>query len=476
MNKSPLIKLTGIAFLMLFLWGCKLNQNAFRDENKTVPKSYAISTDTTTVATLNWRVYFNDKNLTALIDTALKNNQELNIFLQEIQINQNEVKARKGEYLPFVGAKIGAGIDKSGEYTRDGAVEEQLEIKPGKSFPNPLPDFQLGLYAKWELDIWKKLRNAKKAASMRYLASVEGKNFLVTNMVAEIAESYYELMALDNTLTIIQKNIDIQSNAFNVVKQQKNAAKVTQLAVNRFEAQLLNTMSLQYEIKQKIVETENRINFLTGRFPSPILRSSDTFETLEIDSIPFGVPSQLLTNRPDIKQAEYELAASKLDVKVARANFLPSFGISGGIGFQAFSPKFLFDPYSLLYNLAGDIMAPLINRNALTAAYNTANSQQIQAIYNYEEKILTAYIDVLNQLAKLDNYSKSHETKKREVTLLVESIDIANNLFNSARADYAEVLFTQREALEAKMDLIEIQLKQVDAKVNIYRALGGGWQ
>jgi NodT family efflux transporter outer membrane factor (OMF) lipoprotein len=426
MKKLRIKQTLVVLSFLLIMWGCKITKQVVRSENTEVPASYLANQDTLNIADLNWKEYFNDSNLIALIDTALKNNQELNIISQEILVSKNEVKARKGEYLPFLGAQLGGGVEKSGEYTRNGAVDEQLEIRPGKAFPKPLGDFRLGLYATWEIDVFKKLHNAKFAAASRYLASIEGRNFLVTNLVSEIADSYYELMALDNYLNIIEKNIEIQKDALNVVKQQKNAAKVTQLAVNRFNAQLLNTSNLQYQIKQQIVETENRINFLTGRFPLAIQRSSSTFETLAMDSTRVGIPSQLLNNRPDIREAAYQLAASKLDVKVAKANFFPSFGISAGIGFQAFNPKFLFDPYSLLYNLAGDLIAPLINRNAIQAAYNSSNVQQLQAVYNYEETILNAYLDVLNQLAKLENYDRSHATKFEEVALLVESIDIAN--------------------------------------------------
>ena len=163
----------------------------------------------------------------AIIDTALINNQELNIIFQEIEIGKNEVRARKGEYLPFVGLRGSAGLEKQGQYTRPGAVEENLEIKSGTPFPEPLPDFMFGVYATWELDVWKKLRNAKKSAVSKYLASIEGKNFMVTNLVAEIANAYYELMALDNLLEIVKNNIEIQTNVFNIIVQQKQAAKKT---------------------------------------------------------------------------------------------------------------------------------------------------------------------------------------------------------------------------------------------------------
>src|SRR5690606_33025493 len=175
----------------------------------------------------------------------------------------------------------------------------------------------------WEIDIWGKLRNSKDAAVARYLGSIEGRNFVITNLVAEISESYYELMALDNMLDFIDNNIEIQTNALKNIKLQKESAKVSQLAVNRFEAQLLNTTNLKYAIQQKQVETENRLNVLTGRFPIPISRNSNDFMNISMDSISAGLPSQLLSNRPDIKQAELELAANKLEVKVARANFYP---------------------------------------------------------------------------------------------------------------------------------------------------------
>jgi outer membrane protein TolC len=262
-----------------------------------------------------------------------------------------------------------------------------------------------------------------------------------------------------------------------VVKQQKEAAKVTELAVKRFEAQLLKTRAMQYDIQQEIVETENRINFLVGRYPQKIVREFEVFSNLSTDNIQAGVPTQLLENRPDIKRAELELEAAKLDVKVAKAKFYPSLGISAGIGLQAYKTSLLTNtPESIIYNLAGEIMAPLINRNAIKALYKSANNKQIQAVYNYEQTVLKAYIEVLNQLANIENMASSYELKKQEVAALDQSVKISNDLFRSARADYFEVLLTQREALDVKFELIETKMKQMAARVNVYRALGGGWK
>jgi NodT family efflux transporter outer membrane factor (OMF) lipoprotein len=448
-----------------------------KTENKSVPASFNNnSQDTTNLGTVKWQTYFTDPNLAALIDTALRNNQELNITLQEIEITKNEITARKGEYLPFVSIRGGAGVEKVGRYTSQGAGDATTEIKPGKEMPDPLPDFLIGAYATWEADIWHKLHNAKKAAVARYLSTIEGRNFVITSLIAEIANSYYELLALDNQLKIVDSNITIQSNALEVVKQQKEAARVTELAVRKFEAEVFNTRSLQFGIQQQITETENRINFLLGRFPQHIVRDDKSLNAALPATIQTGIPSQLLSNRPDIKQAELELSASKLDVQVARARFYPSVGISAGIGYNAFSPAYLFKtPESMLYSLAGELVAPLVNRNAIKAAYVNANARQIQAVYNYERTIVNAYVEVANQVAKIGNLEKSYDLKSKQVDALTRSIDISSDLFRNARADYMEVLLTQRDALESKFELVETKMQQMKAMVNIYQALGGGW-
>ena len=476
MLKSNLLKLLGIGCVCLGYAACKMPVVATKTENKAVPAGFANSQDTVNMATVKWKSYFTDPNLALLIDTALKNNQELNITLQEIAISQNEITARKGEYLPFVGVRAGAGVEKVGRYTSQGAGDATTEIKPGKEMPDPLPDFLIGAYATWEADIWHKLHNAKKAAVARYLASIEGRNFVITSLIAEIANSYYELLALDNQLKIVDSNITIQTNALEVVKQQKEAARVTELAVRKFEAEVFNTKSLQYGIQQQITETENRINFLLGRFPQPITRDDKSLNAALPATIQTGIPSQLLSNRPDIKQAELELSAAKLDIQVAKAKFYPSVGISAGIGWNAFSPTYLFKtPESLLYSLAGELVAPLVNRNAIKAEYVNANARQLQAVYNYERTIVNAYVEVANQVAKIGNLAKSYDLKSQQVNALTQSINISNDLFRNARADYMEVLMTQRDALESKFELVETRMQQMKAMVNIYQALGGGW-
>lgn len=475
MRNSKFILALGLLSTLMYT-ACTGPKPVEKAANKNTPASYLGSQDSTNSAKVKWRDFFTDPYLHALIDTALVNNQELSIMMQEIAISQNEVRARKGEYLPFLGVGAASGVEKVGRYTSQGANDANTDIKPGQKFPEPLPNFMFGAYASWEIDIWNKLHNAKKAAVFNYLSSVEGRNYATTRLIAELANSYYELMALDNQLEILKQNIEIQTNALEIVRLEKSAAKVTELAVRKFEAEVYKNKSLQFAIQQQIVETENRINFLVGRYPQPVLRNSQKFPEL-VPTVMFGgLPTQLLANRPDVRQAEMQLEAAKLSAKAAKANFYPSLTLRAGAGFEAFNPTYLIQtPESMLYSIAGDLMAPLINRNAIKANYNTASAKQLQAVFQFNRTLLTAHVEVVNQLSKINNLEKSYDLKSKQVQALTQSIEISTVLFRSARADYMEVLMTQRDALESKFELIETKKQQLNAMVNVYQALGGGW-
>lgn len=477
MNKIKFKKTVIALGFCLAIIGCKTPSIATLAEKKPLPDAFDKGKDTINSATIPWRKFFIDKNLINLIDVAIANNQELQITLQEIEMAKNDIRIRKGELLPSVGLGIGTGVEKVGRYTSQGAGDANTEISPGREFPDPLKDFKLGAYAHWEVDVWKKLRNAKKAAVNRYLATVEGKNFVITNLIGEVASSYYELLALDNQLEIVKQNIDLQSNALEIVKIQKEAAKTTELAVQKFQAEVYDSKSKEFEILQIIKETENKINFLLGRFPQEIARDKSNFTGLIPKIISVGIPSQMLDNRPDIKQAELELTAAKLDVKVAKAAFYPSLEIGAGFGLNAFKTSYLTKlPESLFYSLAGDLAGPLINRNAIKAEFKTANAKQIQALINYDKTVLNAFLEVSNQLSKISNIQKSYDLKSQRVNALTRSIEVSNDLFKSARVDYFEVLMTQRDALESKLELIETKKDQLNTVVSVYRSLGGGWK
>jgi NodT family efflux transporter outer membrane factor (OMF) lipoprotein len=425
-------------------------------------------------ASISWRHFFSDPYLVSLIEKALANNQEFNIAIQDIEIAANEVKERQAEYLPKVGLGAGASYIRPSANTTEGVLDQITERDFHRN-----PDFNLNLgpSLSWEVDIWKKLRNAKEAARMRMVAQYEVRNFLISRLVTEIAINYYELMALDTSLKILDQNISIQEAAFLKMKALKRYAKANQLAVNRFEAQLLKTKSQRFETSQSIVEKENRLKFLSGIYDEgPILRHSDQLMTMPVHELQTGVPAQLLANRADIRQAEAAIKAAKLDLKSVKAQLYPNVTIAAGTGFSGFSPALLFRPQSLFYNAIGDLMVPLINRKAIIARIQIADARQTQAVFTYEQTLLKAYTDVLNQVSNIRNMQQAFDTKKREVVLLDESIVIANSLFKYAKANYVEVLLTQEEKLLAETELIQVKLNLVGSRVNLYRALGGGWR
>ena len=442
-----------------------------------LPVNYASIKDSTNAADMNWRAFFTDTYLVALIDTAVKNNYDVLTTLQEIEVANNKVKQKNGLLLPNFALGANLGVSKVGRYTSNGAGDASADITPGQLVPENLPNIQLGFETSWEADIWAKLRNSKKASFTRYLETVEGKNLVTTSLIAEVASAYYELLSLDNQLSIIEETIAIQKNALEIVKIQKEATVVTELAVKQFEAQLFNSQALAFGVQQKISESENKINFLLARYPQKIERNKGAFTTLIPKFMQVGIPSDLLQNRPDIKQAELELFATKCDVQVAKAEFYPSLNITGGMGFQAFKASYLFTtPQSLMYSLAGDLVMPIINRAGIKAEFNNANAYQVEALYNYQKAILNGYVEVVNELSNIKNLEKTYQLKAQEVNALNASVDLSNELFKSARANYLEVLMAQKDALSAKLELVESKKNQLLANANMYKVLGGGWK
>lgn len=463
---------------------------ASQDPDVEVPAHFLRpGTETQNAAEMAWKQFFDDPQLVMLIDTALVRNQEVKMALQDINVANNEITARAGEYMPSIRLQAETDLGKVAQaylrtrkedfktdFQTESESEGEVEAESTET-PQPLPTFKVGAFLSWELDAWRKLRNAKDAAVYEYMASVEGRKFLITQLVAEIANSYYELMALDNKLANLEESVRIQRNVLEIIRQLKASARSNELAVKRFEAEVQKNQSLIYTVRQEIVETENKLNFLVGRAPQKIARNSAQFSDFKLKAVASGLPSDLLYNRSDIKKAEHELAATRLDVEVARARFYPSFGMNAGVGYQAFNPVYFVSvPQDLTYSLSLDMSMPLLNKNAIRAEYQNANAHQIQAAYEYERTILNAYREVSDQLAKLENLDKNYQLKHQQVDSLNRSIEVAQKLFQFARADYMEVLLTQREAIEARNELIETRQAQMGAMVDLYQALGGGWQ
>lgn len=466
-----------ISFVLVTFSGCTSLNTDLSIPEQELPESFQNQKGVTTIASINWRRYFNDKHLLKLLDTAIRNNIDLKTALQRIEISRSSVKLANGALLPQVSLNVGGGVQKFGLFTMDGAGNASTEITPGQIVPENYTEMYLGLQASWEVDIWGKLRNQRKSAVSQYLASMEGTNYVISNLVADVAIYYNGLLALDNELDIIRQTIQKQQQTVEVIKLQKEAGRANELAVQQFKAQLLNSQVLEKNALQQITEIENKMNFLLGRFPQPIERTKSFFFAEIPEQISAGIPSQLLANRPDIREAEFQIEASKFDLKAAKAAFFPNFNITAALGYQAFNPEFLFtSPASLAYSLMGTVVAPLINRNALKAKFNTAKAKQLTAMYNYQKTILNVYVEVANQLSNIQNLQKINSLKKEQSEVLKESVETSKELYKTARASYLEVLIAQQGALQANLELINVIKLQRISTITIYKALGGGWR
>ncbi|MGR9085859.1 MAG: TolC family protein [Gammaproteobacteria bacterium] len=474
-NKS-FYRLT-LLWLLAMTSGCGTLNTDLSIPDKEMPKNFPDQKGGASIAGIDWRQYFSDPLLLRLIDAAVANNIDLQVALQRIEMSRSSVKLANGALLPKVDLNLGGGVQKFGLYTMDGAGNASTEITPGRIVPENLTDIFVGLQASWEVDVWGKLRNQRKSAVSSYLASMEGTHFVISNLVSDVAIYYNELLALDNELDIIRQTVRKQQEAVEVIQWQKEAGRANELAVQQFKAQLLNSQVLEATVLQSITETENKLNFLLGRFPQPVARTQNVFFEDIPKRISAGIPSQLLANRPDIREAEFQIEASRFDLKAAKAAFFPNFNITATLGFQAFNPEFLFtSPASLAYSLMGTLVAPLINMNALKARFNTAKANQLTAMYNYQNTILNAYVEVANQLSNLRNLEKIHSLKDRQNDVLKQSVEASNELYKTGRASYLEVLIAQQGALQANLELIDVIKRRRNSAINIYKALGGGWR
>lgn len=461
--------------VLLAMPGCCIPGLQKADSAAPLPCDYNGVATPDSSAVIGWQEFFDDPVLAGLIDQALAGNQELKIINQRVQIANFEIMARRGALFPFVGLRASADLDKPSAFTPEGAVERQLQPFPGKNFPEPLPNFLVAADVSWEIDIWRKLRNARDAATLRYLGTQDGQTYMVTRLVAEVAENYYQLMALDNRMDALDRTIQIQEQSLAMARSKKEAGRDTELGVQRFQAEVRKNQSEKLIVKQDIIEVENQINYLLGRYPQYVERNSERFLELQLQQLSVGFPAQILQNRADIRQAERELQAAGLDVRVARARFFPSLNLRAGVGYEAFNTRYLFSsPDSLIYNVGGDLVAPLINRRAIQADYLTANAMQLQAVYDYQQTVINAFVEVVNRLSKVENYGKSIEIKREQLASLEASVDSATKLFQSARVEYMDVLLSQRDLMDARMVLIETKQQQLAAIVNAYQALGGG--
>ncbi|MBD8487253.1 TolC family protein [Echinicola sp. CAU 1574] len=475
MNRRNIV---GGALIVLMAWSCKTGEIT-QDQNLKIPTDYGVEKDSVeTMAAENWSMFFEDEKLKGLISTALENNQDILKTMERIQIaNAQMIKGKQG-MLPELNLIAGASQRKFGDYTMDGVGNYDTNFSDNltedQKIPSPYKNFILGGEFSWELDIWGKFNNRKKASVARWLASQQAANMAKTQLIANVAKFYYNMVGLDEEILILKKNISYQEIAFNLSKDLKESGKETQLAVDQFEAQLLNSKSLLIQKERELRSVEISLMGLLGSYEDGLNRTTLSQVDFVPEIIQIGVPADLLQRRPDIRQAEMALEASKADVKVAKAAFFPSLRLFGTAGFNAFEfSKLFLSPASTFYEAGAGLVAPIFNRSQIKATYNQAKSSQKIAFLDYEQTVLNAYLEVLDMVNVYSTLDEQLDLKTDEVLVQRRSISNANTMFSVGYANYLDVINSQNRALEAELDYVALKTQKLQSIVDLYRALGG---
>ena len=440
---------------------------------------YQARTDSNSIGATPWKLFFTDPILQQLIDTAITKNIDLLSVDQQIQISGTSLFLSKALTLPTLDAVINAQADRYAFYTINGIGNYDLNksnnITKDMRIPSMVPDLMVGFRSQWEIDVWGKLKNMKKSAHAKYLASIQGKLFLQTNIVAEVAYHYYELLGLDYEIDIVRKNILLQQDALEIVKAQKLGGRVTELAVKQFEALVYRTKAIEFGVKQQIAETENKLNLLLGRYPQTILRGQGLQQLNLPVNIKSGVPATLLLMRPDVSRAMYELTAAYRDVTAARAMYYPAFNITPYIGFQGFRLPAFLNAQSIAVGIAGNIVAPIFNRRRVRGNYRISEAQAKQSWLAYNKTMQTAVMEVQTNLQGISNLANQYALKQLEVKELNTAIGTANDLYANGYANYLEVITAQKSLVDAEIELTLMKKVEFQTLVALYRASGGGW-
>ncbi|HEX6226863.1 MAG TPA: TolC family protein [Chryseolinea sp.] len=462
-------RLAFFSSLVAVIGSCKVAVPPPMPVTLTMPDSYIGKKDTLMDGSIKWQYFFTDSLLVDLIGTGLENNLDLLTAAQRVEMAKAMYDIRKGALFPELNAVASSNLGNVNQNMVGNADQSQR-------INNIREEYFVGFQASWEIDIWGKLKDRRKAAWSRYLASEKGKHLLTTSLVADVARLYYDLLAVDYEVKIIRKNIDFQRTAVDVIKIQKAGGRATELAVQQSTAQLLRTKALEKEREQRIVELETELNLLLGRYPQHIERKKDISELALPSTLNEGIPSALLLNRPDIQQAELELLGAKADVQAARAAFLPSISISPYAGFNALTVSKLFQsPGSLAAGVLGGITAPIFNRNRIRSDFKYSVATRYEAFYNYQESIIRGYGEVLNNIKNINNLEAIYALKEQEVNELSNAVATSNISFTSGYATYLEVITAQKSVLEAELELANVKKEIFHSIISLYQALGGGW-
>ena len=443
-------------------------------EQPTAPLPQYFGSDAPTdssVASIEWKSFFKDTTLTRLIDSALQNSYDLQLAVKRIEEASAYVKQAKMLYVPTVDLAASATTTNPSDNSLNG---KSLGAFLGK---NHLEDYTLSAAVSWDVFAWGKIGYQKEAAAANYLQQYEGARAVQTALVADLATGYYNLLMLDKQLDITKRNVALTDTLVNMMRLQKTAGQVTELAVQQTEVQQQTAMKLIPQLEQQISIQETAIRILSGALPASIARKESIDSAYVWDSLSSGFPAELLSQRPDVRANEMAVVAANANVDIAKASMYPSLSITASGGLNAFeASKWFTMPASLFYTATGSIVQPLLQHRQLKTQYEVSQIRKDEAVITFRQSVLQAGGEVVNAMVQLDKLKTQQQISSAQVDTLHKAIGNATLLFKSGLADYLEVITAQSNSLTAELDLADVKRQRLAAAVELYRSLGGGWQ
>ena len=453
------IRNTIIIILTSTLSSCHIYRAYQRPESVTVSDSLyrqpVASADTASLASLSWKELFTDPLLQQLIETGLANNTDLNIARLKVKEAEALLMTSRLSYLPSI------------SLTPQGTLSSIEGSKPSKTY-------DLAVSADWEIDLFGKLLNAKRGAQAALEQSEAYRQAVQTQLVATIANSYYTLLMLDRQLAITCSTADTWTESVRTMKALKRAGQVTEMAVAQTEASKLSVDASVVSLKRQINEMENSLSTLLGLSPQEIMRS--TLEDQEFpDSLSTGVPLQLLSRRPDVRQCEAQLATAYYATNSARSAFYPSITLSGSAGWTNAAGAAISNPGQWLLSAVGSLVQPIFNRGKNIANLKIAKAQQEEALLTFQQSLLDAGAEVNNALVQWQSARERITLDDRQTISLRSALRSSELLMQHSSQNYLEVLTARQSLLQAELNVASDRFDEIQGVINLYHALGGGY-
>lgn len=469
-KRKQLIYLT---FLPIVVWlaACRVGRNYERPA-LALPQQFGNTAPSdSSIAGMEWRRFFADATLQQLIDQAMKGNYDLQLSLKRVEAAQSYLKQAKAAWLPAFTGAVTANTTFPSKNSLTGKNMSQFFST------DHIEDFNANVGMSWEIDIWGKIKRQKEAALATYLQSYEGARAVQTGLVAAIANSYFNLLMLDRQLDIARKNVALSDTIVQMMRLQKTSGDVTELAVQQAISQQQTAALLLPQLEQGIAIQENALRILTGELPGTVTRQGKLGDIVVWDSLPTGIPADMISRRPDVRANEQGLVAANAKVGVAQASMYPTLNITAQGGVNAFEASSWFTiPTSLFGTVAGGLTQPIFQRRALKTQLEVARIERDQAVIQFRQSALNAIGEVSDALVKLDKLKTQQSISGDQVNTTALAVQQAQLLFRSGMANYLEVITAQGKALQAELGQADIDRQRLSAMVDLYRSLGGGWK